>query len=119
MIRNVVRLAVAATAIAVLAAAPAHADQYDFISDLDSQGVYYRDITGMMELGKKTCYNLRTGTPLGGILGYLVQQEGFAKYEAAMIVGSAASNMCPDTIPYLEAQLNSPLPAPTGPVGDY
>ena len=64
----------------------------------------------MMDLGKETCYSLRTATPLGGILRYLVNQQGFAGYEAATIVAAAATNMCPDTIPYLESQLNAPPP---------
>jgi hypothetical protein len=107
---------VVALAAAGLIAAPAHADQYDFISELDSKGVYYRDIIGMMDLGKQTCFNLRTATPLGEILKYLVNQQGFAGYEAATIVAAAATNMCPGTIPYLESQMNAP-PPPLKPIG--
>ncbi|MDQ2636766.1 MAG: DUF732 domain-containing protein [Actinomycetota bacterium] len=118
MIGKLVASAMAILLASGLVAAPVRADQYDFISDLDSNGVYYRDIVGMMELGKKTCYNLRTGTPLGGILSYLVQREGFAGYEASTIVSAAATNMCPDTIPFIEAQLKAP-PAPLEPVGAY
>jgi hypothetical protein len=70
----------------------------------------------MMDLGKQTCFNLRAATPLGEILKYLVNQQGFAGYEAATIVAAAATNMCPDTIPYLESQMNAP-PPPLKPIG--
>lgn len=44
--------AVVALCGSVLLAGPAHADQYDFISDLDNSGVYYGSIVDMIDIGK-------------------------------------------------------------------
>jgi hypothetical protein len=66
---------------------PAHADQYDFISQLDNSGVSYESMIDMIDIGKELCHV---------VLGKL-QRTGFATAESAIILVSAVHNMCPDT----------------------
>ena len=110
------RLIVCAAAMgaAVGIAAPANADQYDFISAVDDAGVVYVNgsITDMMSLGSAVCHDLRIGTPpptVAAKLGNL----GYAGYEAGTIMGAAANGMCPDTWPALSSWAHSVVdPAP-------
>jgi hypothetical protein len=57
-------ISTAATIATIGLAAPANADQYDFISALDNQGVSYNNIVDMIELGKGICHTIRNGAPL-------------------------------------------------------
>jgi Protein of unknown function (DUF732) len=52
---------------AVALSGPAHADQYDFISALDSAGVSYESMLDMIDIGKELCHDLRSGAtpPVG------------------------------------------------------
>jgi hypothetical protein len=52
---------------AVGLAAPAKADQYDYVSALDSNGVYYGSILDVIDLGKLTCRKLRMGDLVTGV----------------------------------------------------
>ena len=88
--------AVAVAASALLAAPLAHADQYDFIADLDAQGVPYSNITRMIEIGKAVCHDLRAGTHPVTEKENLVQTFGVTNMEAAITVASAIVHMCPD-----------------------
>jgi hypothetical protein len=46
---------------AVALSGPAHADQYDFISQLDNSGVSYKSTIDMIDIGKQLCHDLRNG----------------------------------------------------------
>jgi hypothetical protein len=110
-------LAVAAFVVAAtaLGAAPAHADQYDFISRLDENGVSYTGyMSDMIDLGKVVCHELRMGTPVPMVVNYLMSRN-FPGYDAGIIIGAAAGTMCPDTWPFVSQWANSPEPAPPPP----
>ena len=81
---------------AVALSGPARADEYDFISQLDSQGVYYESIIDMIDIGKELCHDLRVGATPPVVLGKL-QNSGFAAAESAIVLMAAVDNMCPDT----------------------
>lgn len=86
-------------------AAPAQADQWDFISNLDSRGVYYTDIFEMINTGKKICATIRnnpTKSSLDALFLSLTRVEGFAPTEGAIIVTAAARHMCPDIWPAVQ-----------------
>jgi hypothetical protein len=80
---------------AVALSGPAQADEYDFISQLDSTGVYYESIIDMMDIGKELCHDLRSGMAPPVVLGKL-QNTGFAAAESAIVLMSAVNSMCPD-----------------------
>ena len=81
---------------AVALSVPAHADQYDFISQLDNLGVSYESMIDMIDIGKELCHDLRSGVTPPVVLGKL-QATGFAPAESAIILMSAVNNMCVDT----------------------
>ncbi|WP_236737392.1 DUF732 domain-containing protein [Mycolicibacterium llatzerense] len=89
----------------VTVAVPAHADQYDFVSDLDNKGVYYSSITGVIDAGKLTCHLLRTGSGVPATMGFLAR-AGYTTYESAAIVVAAVNDMCPDAQPAVQDFLN-------------
>lgn len=99
-------LAAGAVALALLMAKPAKADQWDYISHLDSNGVSYENIIGVIDLGKSICHELRQGSDIDQILDYLVYEQGYADFEAGTILAGASMNMCPDTKPYVREWLN-------------
>ncbi|RDH76909.1 DUF732 domain-containing protein [Mycolicibacterium moriokaense] len=80
---------------AVALSVPAQADEFDFIGELDSTGVYYESISDMIDIGKELCHDLRVGTAPPVVLGKL-QNSGFAAAESAIVLMSAVNNMCPD-----------------------
>ncbi|MFN8042287.1 MAG: DUF732 domain-containing protein [Mycobacterium sp.] len=83
-------------AIALGSAGQASADQYDFISELDSAGVSYPSTPEMIGIGKAVCHDLRLGLPVKTMLSKL-QNSGFAPYEkAAVVVAAASLAMCTD-----------------------
>lgn len=100
--RRIVTTAAIAGAAAMALAAPAQADQYDFVAQIDSRGVYYSSIIGVIDDGKMACRMLRGGAGVPTALNY-VAGDGFAEYEAVVIVVAAAQNMCPDVMPILAA----------------
>ncbi|MGU3500471.1 DUF732 domain-containing protein [Mycobacterium sp. C31M] len=69
---------------------------------LDNEGVYYDSITDVIDLGKLTCRNLRSGAGVPTTLKY-VASNGYAPYEIGAIVESAATYRCPDVYPVLDA----------------
>ena len=91
--------------IGVAVAVPAHADQYDFVSDLDNKGVYYSSITGVVDAGKLTCRLLRSGGGVPATMAFLAR-AGYATYESATIVVAAVNDMCPDAQPVVQDFLN-------------
>jgi hypothetical protein len=115
------RLIVSAAAVAAAMglAAPANADQYDFISALDNQGVTYTNIIGMMDIGKGICHTIRNGGSLPSVNSFLAGQGWYSPTERGIIVVSAANNMCPDIWPALNAQVRPQQPAPAPVVDEY
>lgn len=87
-------------------AAPARADQYDFVAQLDDRGVYYSSISDVIDTGKMTCRLLRGGAGVPAAMNF-VARDGYASYETAIIVVAAAQNMCPDVMPVLNAYVNA------------
>ena len=67
--------AVLAACGAVALAVPAHADQYDFIMQLDNMGVSYESMIDMIDIGKELCHDLRSGATPPLVLGKL-QNDG-------------------------------------------
>src|SRR5258705_255325 len=65
---------------AVALSGPAHADQYDFITQLDNMGVSYESMLDMIDVGKEPCHDLRSGATPPVVLGKL-QKTGFAPAE--------------------------------------
>lgn len=84
-----------AVSAAVALAAPAHADQYEFISFLDNSGVSYSSMVEMIDIGKAVCHDLRSGDGPPIVLGRL-SNAGFAPAEASLVLVSAVSHMCVD-----------------------
>ena len=94
-----------AVAASLALAAPARADQYEYVSVLDNEGVYYSSITDVIDQGKMACRLLRGGAGVPAALNS-VTGGGYAPYESAIIVAAAARNMCPDVMPAIEAFIN-------------
>jgi hypothetical protein len=104
------RVVVAAIAvgavISMTLAAPARADQYDYVAQLDDRAVYYDSISDVIDTGKMTCRLLRGGAGVSAAMNF-VARDGYASYETAIIVVAAAQNMCPDVMPVLSAYVNA------------
>lgn len=89
--------------VAALHAAPtAHADQWSYLMELNNAGVYYDSIAGALADGRTVCSSLRNGAPVSAVLGS-VTSVGYNLTEAAVLVQAAATNMCADQLPVLQA----------------
>lgn len=111
-------LAFVVVAPAVAFAPPAGADQYDFISALDDNGVYYSSISDMIDIGKSVCRTVRVGGDADAVQSAIngVDAAGFpSNVEHAVIIKAAAAYMCPDIAPAITAYENQP-PTPAPPV---
>jgi hypothetical protein len=101
--------ALAVPVVAVAAAIPANADQYDYISMLDNNGVYYSSILDMIDTGKAVCRVVRTSAsydPVDPAIDML-RGVGFSSdTERGLILFSAAENMCPDIFPDIRAHID-------------
>lgn len=89
---------------AIIGAPHAKADQADFINQLDTQGIFYRDAAATINDGKIVCGELRGHEPVGQIVIQAQTEAGFPGQAAAMFVMDAASAMCPDVLPWMQAQ---------------
>lgn len=91
----------------VIPAAPAHADQYDYVSALDNRGIPYSDISQIIDTGKMACANLRRGIQVFGPqgVGAPITAMGYSGLEAAIITVEAVRNMCPDQTSVINAAL--------------
>lgn len=96
-----VGIATAAIVTAIAATPTAHADEYDFVIDLDGKGIYYSSISTMIDIGKLTCSRLRAGSP--ETAGAPASAAGYSGNEVGIIVVAATNNMCPDQWPTLNA----------------
>lgn len=92
--------------VAILTAGTSKADQADFISQLDAQGIFYRDTAATINDGKIICGELRGHEPVGQIVTQAQTEGGFPGEKAAMFVMDAANALCPDVLPWLQAQAN-------------
>jgi hypothetical protein len=113
MLRNVLvaaTLAITATSFA----APASADEYDFISALDKNGIYYASISNMIDVGKEACHAMRSHVAGPVIAGGVSRAGGYTLQETNIIMTAAANDMCPDVWPWIHSVENSP-PAPASP----
>ena len=94
-------------AVALWSSAPtASADQYDYVSYLDANGVLYSSVSDIIDIGKVMCRALRTPLPIPNIVS-AVQENGYTAQETGLIVLGASKFMCPDTLPYLQASANA------------
>lgn len=102
-------------------AAPASADQYDYVSALDNNGIYYSSISDVIDLGKQLC-SVGRSAPTNGVtigpmwLGLLKNAGYFSDAEASIIITAATHYMCPDIKPRLNADVaaveNRAVPPP-------
>ncbi len=77
----------------VLWPAHAHADEIDYLSGLDSVGVYYDSSVDAINDGKYVCKMLRSGVPVKSIMTDLAS-KGYAWGETGIVVGAASVYMC-------------------------
>ncbi|MGV1004880.1 MAG: DUF732 domain-containing protein [Candidatus Nanopelagicales bacterium] len=94
-------------AASIIAAPNAQADQWDYVSYLDNNGVAYSSMLGVISLGKQVCHEFRTGTSLRAVGSYLTGPLGYSGAEAGAIVIGASRSMCPDTISAIASQVDS------------
>ena len=89
-------------ALAVFVAPPARADQIDYVSYLDDNGVAYRNLSGVIAVGKDdVCHPLRAGGSIDSVIGDIVD-VGYTGEETAYIIIGAIRYMCPDQLPVLQ-----------------
>jgi hypothetical protein len=110
MIRNLV-IIVALTAAAAAIAVPARADQYDFISALDKNGIYYSNINDMIDVGKLACHSVRAHMSGPAVAAQIRSEGGYTQQEAILIMEAAANSMCPDVWPLMNSQNQQPPPS--------
>lgn len=84
------------TAAAVAFAPNAQADQWDYVTYLDNNGVHYDSVLDVLEVGSFTCKNLRRGNTVDEVRGALEQHLGFVPAESMYVVAGAVTYMCPD-----------------------
>jgi Protein of unknown function (DUF732) len=89
--------------------APAHADQWSYVSELDSKGVYYQNILEIIDTGKAVCHYLRSDYDIDGVFDS-VHSIGYSYTEAGAIVGAAVLEMCPDQKSVVRDWLAKPEP---------
>lgn len=99
-------LSASALSASVFMAGPAHADQYDFLIELDNAGVWYPSSVDMVDIGKEVCHELRHRVSPGLVLDKLVN-TGFAPAEAVIVLASAVTHMCVDVQPAVVSWVNS------------
>ena len=89
-------------AVALAASIPlAHADQTDFLLQLDNEGVFYKDASDMKNQGKFVCTELRENWAISRIIDE--RRVFYDGNTSALIVRAAAQNLCPDMLPRLHA----------------
>lgn len=111
MIRNLLVISALTVAAAVEFATPASADDLDFISDLDKNGIYYANINDMINVGKLACHDMRSHMNGPVIANQVSNAGGWTQQETIIIMTAAANHMCPDVWPWIHS-LNQPPPAP-------
>ena len=116
-IMKVIRYTVAAAATAlgmVVGQAPAaHADQWDYVSFLDNNGVSYSTVSGVIDLGKETCHHLRGGGDYRQVMSILTGPLDYTRAEGAAIIAASVTYMCPDAESVIQQQLGNSSPNST------
>jgi hypothetical protein len=105
-------LPVAALLVAGVALAPAaSADQYDFVLELDNNGVVYTDIMAIMEAGKQVCRAGRAiPDPVTAVrtMGSQLAAAGVrSQAELGIAIPAAANSMCPDIWPVIRKAIDT------------
>ncbi|MCX8495938.1 MAG: DUF732 domain-containing protein [Akkermansiaceae bacterium] len=103
---------------AMLLAAPANADQYDFVSVLDQSGITYSSVSDAINVGKSICHAIRNNTYVGDVFDALTA-SGWSYRENSIIVKAATQTMCPDIGAIIQEQIHitNPPPPPPPPPG--
>ena len=87
-------------AVALVAPMPlAHADQTDFVLQLDNEGVAYGKIDDVKNDGKIACTSLRGNDPISHVIQGL--RPFYDQVTSTLIVKAAVQNLCPDMLPRL------------------
>jgi hypothetical protein len=89
-------LAAALGAAALITAPTASADQWDYVSYLDNNGVVYPNVLDVINTGKHACHHMRNGADVGAVMETMGVELGYNISEQAFIIIGAATNMCPD-----------------------
>lgn len=114
---NTIRYTVAAasTALGMVFGHPpvAHADQWNYVTALDDNGVAYSDVVGVIELGKQVCHHLRGGRDFRDAMDVITGPLSYSVPEGAVIIAAAVAFMCPDADPILQQQLGNRTPGST------
>lgn len=90
---------------ALLSAAPAVADENDYIALLDGQDVTYSSPESAIGIGQGICQAFDSGTSLPRIINALHQRGWETPREQAVIIGSAGIALCPSIGPIIRSQL--------------
>ncbi|WP_197497387.1 DUF732 domain-containing protein [Mycobacterium sp. 852013-51886_SCH5428379] len=106
--------AFAAITAAVVFAAPAEADQWDFVNGLDEQGIYYEDISEIIDVGKRICSNLRQQIS-PQYAGSPAVSAGYVAKETVIITYAAAHFMCPDQLQTIYDYRDGKIPTQSTP----
>jgi hypothetical protein len=114
MVRNLSVAGALTVAVTISVAAPASADELDFISALDKNGIYYANINDMIDVGKQACHGMRAHLSGPVVAARVSSAGGYTQQESAIILTAAANYMCPDVWPYINSGAN-PAPAPASP----
>jgi hypothetical protein len=104
MIRKLLVISALTAAAAAGLAVPARADEYDFISALDKNGIYYSNINDMIDVGKLACHSIRAHMPGPAVAAQIRSEGGYTQQEAIIIMEAAANYMCPDVWPWINSQ---------------
>ena len=107
----VIALVSAAVVGALMVAAPAHADDTQdqiFLTSLEIRNISCASLPGcggndqLLSLGQALCIDLgKTRDPLVEA-NWLMTQQGFTKFQAAAVLGSAVGAYCPEWVPVLD-----------------
>ena len=92
------------TAAALACAGPAHADEYDFISELDANGIYYSNINATIDIGKIACHDMRAHTEGRVAITRISNDGGWTIDEAKIVARAALRNMCPNALAWFQPQ---------------
>lgn len=100
-----------------LAGAPiAKADQYEYVADLDNNGVYYTSMGGVIDLGKQLCRLARsapTNHEMAVGMSSALKSNGItSNAETEIVISAAVEFMCPDTWPRIKAMNPTPESTP-------
>lgn len=94
MLRTLTLATVLAATVAL--AAPARADDPEFLTRLERSHVSYVSPSDALAWGRSVCDQLRDGQPLPSVFSALQNGGGFTNRDAGAIIGAATSELCTD-----------------------